>query len=194
MRLSAAVVVIGLLLTLGLLASRLVAPASEWIARAPTSVQQLIDSYERLRRSVPFMAPPEIALRPTVTTKGRPAAEIVPVAAAPASDPLKDKIAIEGIALTGSLIKQATWVTVSTVATIILLFFFLASERWLMARTVEAIPKRRVRVAVIGRLSRGAARYRALPRHAGNDQCRRRHRNDVGADGASAFRARSCGA
>lgn len=160
--LGAAVVVIGLLLTLGLLGSRLVAPASEWIARAPTSVQQLIDSYERLRRSIPFLAPPQIALRPAVTTKGRPAAEIVPATAELASDPLKDKIAIEGIALTGSLIKQATWVTVSTVATIILLFFFLASERWLMARTVEAIPKRRVRVAVLGGFraaQRDIARY-----------------------------------
>jgi predicted PurR-regulated permease PerM len=160
--LSAAVVLIGLLLTLVLLASRLVAPASEWIARAPTSVQQLIDSYERLRRSVPFMAQPEVTLRPTVTTKGRPAAEIVPAATASAPDPLKDKIAIEGIALTGSLIKQAAWVTVSTIATIILLFFFLASERWLMARTVEAIPKRRVRVAVIGGFraaQRDIARY-----------------------------------
>ena len=160
--LGAAVVVFGLLFTLGLLASRLVAPASEWIARAPTSVQQLIDSYERLRKSVPFMAPPEIALRPTVTAKGRPAAEIVPAPVPPPSDPLKDKIAIEGIALTGSLIKQATWVTVSTVATIILLFFFLASERWLMARTVEAIPKRRVRVAVLGGFraaQRDIARY-----------------------------------
>ena len=159
--LAAAVVVLALLLTLALLASRLVAPASEWIARAPTSVQQLIDSYERLRRSVPFMAPPEIAFRPTVTAKGRAAAEIVP-AAAPPPDPLKDKIAIEGIALTGSLIKQATWVTVAAVATIILLFFFLASERWLMARTVEAIPKRRVRVAVLGGFraaQRDIARY-----------------------------------
>ena len=160
--LAAAVVVVGLLLTLGFLASRLVAPASEWLARAPTSVQQLIDSYERLRRSIPFMAPPEIALRPTVTTKGRPAAEIVPANTPAPPDPLKDKIAIEGIALTGSLIKQATWVTVSTIATIILLFFFLASERWLMARTVEAIPKRRVRVAVIGGFraaQRDIARY-----------------------------------
>ena len=160
--LAAAVVVVGLLLSLGFLASRLVEPASEWLARAPTSVQQLIDSYERLRRSIPFMAPPEIALRPTVTTKGRPAAEIVPANTPAPPDPLKDKIAIEGIALTGSLIKQATWVTVSTIATIILLFFFLASERWLMARTVEAIPKRRVRVAVIGGFraaQRDIARY-----------------------------------
>jgi predicted PurR-regulated permease PerM len=157
----AAVVVFGLLFTLGLLASRLVAPASEWMARAPRSVQQLIDSYERLRKSVPFMAPPEIALRPTMSTKGRPAAEIS-AQALPTSDPLKDKIAIEGIALTGSLLKRATWVTVSTVATIILLFFFLASERWLMARTVEAIPKRRVRVAVLGGFraaQRDIARY-----------------------------------
>ena len=160
--LGAAVVVFGLLFTLGLLGSRLVAPASEWIARAPTSVQQLIDSYERLRKSVPFLAPPEVTLRPAVTAKGRPAAEIVAAPAPPTSDPFKDKIAIEGIALTGSLIKRATWVTVSTVATIILLFFFLASERWLMARTVEAIPRRRVRVAVLGGFraaQRDIARY-----------------------------------
>lgn len=158
--LGAAVVVFGLLLTLGLLASRLTAPASEWIARAPTSVQQLIDSYDRLRSSIPFLAPPNVTLRPAVTAKGRSAAEIVPAAAPP--DPVKDRIAIEGIALTGSLIKQATWVTVSTVATIILLFFFLASERWLMARTVEAIPRRRTRVAVLGGLraaQRDIARY-----------------------------------
>jgi len=160
--LGAAVVVFGLLFTLGFLGSRLVAPATEWVARAPRSVQQLIDSYERLRKSIPFMAPPEVALRPTVTVKGRPAAEIVPAPAPPTSDPFKDKITIEGIALTGSLIRQATWLLVSTVATIILLFFFLASERWLMARTVEAIPKRRARVALLGGFraaQRDIARY-----------------------------------
>jgi predicted PurR-regulated permease PerM len=160
--LGAAIVVFGLLFTLGFLGSRLVAPATEWVARAPRSVQQLIDSYERLRRSIPFMASPEVALRPAVTVKGRPAAEIVPAPAPPTSDPFKDKITIEGIALTGSLIRQATWLLVSTVATIILLFFFLASERWLMARTVEAIPKRRARVALLGGFraaQRDIARY-----------------------------------
>ena len=160
--LGAAIVVFGLLFTLGFLGSRLVAPATEWVARAPRSVQQLIDSYERLRKSIPFMAPPEVALRPAVTVKGRPAAEIVPAPAPPTSDPFKDKITIEGIALTGSLIRQATWLLVSTVATIILLFFFLASERWLMARTVEAIPKRRARVALLGGFraaQRDIARY-----------------------------------
>ncbi len=158
---AAAVVVFGLLVTLGLLGSRLVAPASEWIARAPTSAQQLIDTFDRLRKSIPFMAAPQVALRPA-TTKGRAAAEMVPASAAPPADPVKDKIAVEGIALTGSLIRQAAWVTVSTVATIILLFFFLASERWLMARTVEAIPKRRMRVAVLGGVraaQRDIARY-----------------------------------
>ena len=35
-------------------------------------------------------------------------------------------------------------------ATLILLFFLLASERWLISRTVEAMPRRRSRVAVIG--------------------------------------------
>lgn len=158
----AAVVVFGLLFVLGLLGSRLVAPASEWIARAPTSVQQLIDSYETFRKSVPFMGPPQVALRPAVTVRGRPAAEVVPAPAPATSDPVKDRIAVEGIALTGSLIKQAAWLTVSTVATIILLFFFLTSERWLMARTVEAIPKRRARVAVLGGFraaQRDIARY-----------------------------------
>ena len=160
--LGAAVVVFGLLFMLGLLASRLVAPAGEWIARAPRSMQQLIDSYERFRSSVPFMAPPQVALRPAVTVRGRPAAEIVPAPAPATSDPVKDRIAIEGIALTGTLIKRAAWVSVSTVATIILLFFLLASERWLMARTVEAIPQRRARVAVLGGFraaQRDIARY-----------------------------------
>ena len=160
--LGAAVVVFGLLFMLGLLASRLVAPASEWIARAPTSMQQLIDSYERFRSSVPFMAPPQVALKPALTVRGRPAPEIVPAPAPATSDPVKDRIAIEGIALTGTLIKRAAWVSISTVATIILLFFLLASERWLMARTVEAIPQRRARVAVLGGFraaQRDIARY-----------------------------------
>ena len=74
----AAVVVLGLLFVFGLLGSRLVAPVSAWVARAPTSVQQLIDAYETFRKSVPFLAPPQIALRPAITTKGRPAAEVIP--------------------------------------------------------------------------------------------------------------------
>lgn len=160
--LGAAVVVIGLLLMLGLLASRLIAPASQWAARAPTSMQQLIGSYERFRGSVPFMAPPLVTLKPAVIVKAPGSAEIVAAPAAATSDPVKDRIAIEGIALTGTLIARAAWVSVSTVATIILLFFFLASERWLMARTVEAIPQRRARVAVLGGFraaQRDIARY-----------------------------------
>lgn len=160
--LGAALVVFGVLFVLGLLASRLVAPASQWLARAPTTMQQLIDAYDRLRSSIPFMAPPQIALTPTTTVRGRAAADLVPAPAPPTSDPVKDKIAVEGIALTGTLLKQATWVGVFTVATIILLFFFLASERWLLARTVEAIPKRRARVALLGGFrsaQRDIARY-----------------------------------
>jgi predicted PurR-regulated permease PerM len=108
------------------------------------------------------MAPPQVALKPAVTVRGRAAAEVVPAPAPASADPVKDTIAIESVALTGTLIREATWVGVSTVATIILLFFFLASERWLMARTVEAIPKRRARVAVLGGFraaQRDIARY-----------------------------------
>jgi predicted PurR-regulated permease PerM len=158
--LGSAIVVFGLLFVLGLLGSRLVAPAAEWMERAPTTVQQLIDAYERLRSSIPFVAQPHAGLKPAAALRGRPTAEVVPAAATP--DPVKDKITVEGIALTGTLIREAAWVSVSVAATVILLFFFLASERWLMARTVEAIPKRRVRVAVLGGLraaQRDIARY-----------------------------------
>jgi len=103
--LGSALVVFGLLFVLGLLGSRLVAPASAWVARAPTSVQQLIDSYETFRRSVPFLAPPQVAIRPAVAVRGR-AGEPAAAQPAPAPDAIKDKITVEGIALTGSLIKQ----------------------------------------------------------------------------------------
>ena len=74
---------------------------------------------------------------------------------------MKDKIAIEGIALTGSLIKQALGDCVNR-RNHHLAFLPACLERWLMARTVEAIPKRRARVAVLGGFraaQRDIARY-----------------------------------
>ena len=54
------------------------------------------------------------------------------------------------MALTGTLLKRIGSIALATAATVILLYFFLASERWLITRTVEAIPRRRARVALIG--------------------------------------------
>ncbi|MGZ8272272.1 MAG: AI-2E family transporter [Burkholderiaceae bacterium] len=139
----AAIVVFGLLAALVLLASRLAQPAAEWVGRAPTTVQQAIDAFDRMRESVPFLSRPA---SPAPAARGRNAAQPPP----PAVDPVKDKIATEGVAMTGTLLKQLAGMAVTTAATVILLYFFLASERWLIAQTVEAIPRRRARVAVIG--------------------------------------------
>lgn len=137
----AAIVVFGLLGVVVLLTARLVSPAAEWIARAPTTVQQAIDAFDRMRDSVPFLSAPRQAPQPV---KSRAAPQ------PPPADPVKEKIASESVALTGSFLKQLGGMAISTVATVMLLYFFLASERWLITRTVEAIPRRRARVAVIG--------------------------------------------
>jgi predicted PurR-regulated permease PerM len=122
-----------------LLATRLAEPASEWVARAPTTVQQAIDGFERVRANVPILSPPPAA--PARTRGAQPA---------PPADPVKEKLATESVALTGTVLKRVASIALSTAATVILLYFFLASERWLITRTVEAIPRRRARVAVIG--------------------------------------------
>lgn len=138
----AAIVVFGLLGVAVLLASRLVQPAAEWIGRAPTTVQQAVDAFDRMRESVPFLSRPAT---PAPSSRSRNAGPPPPPA-----DPVKEKIATESVAITGTLLKQIAGMAITTAATVILLYFFLASERWLIARTVEAIPRRRARVAVIG--------------------------------------------
>ena len=138
----AAIVVFGLLGLVVLLASRLAQPAAEWVGRAPTTVQQAVDAFDRMRESVPFLSKPAA---PAPATRSRNTAQPLPP-----TDPVKEKIATESVAITGNLLKQMAGMAVTTVATVILLYFFLASERWLIARTVEAIPRRRARVTVIG--------------------------------------------
>jgi len=70
--------------------------------------------------------------------------------APPAPDPVKDKIASESVALTGALLMRIGNAGIFVAATVILLFFLLASERWLVTRTVQAVPERRRRVTIIG--------------------------------------------
>jgi predicted PurR-regulated permease PerM len=142
--LGAAIVVFGLLGVVIVLANRLAAPASEWVARAPSTMQQASDAFERVRESMPFLSPPPPA--PPPPTRSRSPAPEPP----PPADPVKEKIATESVALTGALLVRLGSVAIATAATIILLYFFLASERWLISRTVEAIPKRRSRVLVLG--------------------------------------------
>ncbi len=135
--LGAGAVVGGFVLSLVILASVLAAPAASWWDKAPQGIQQLIDRAEEWRRGVPFLAP-------------APARPATARAAPPPADPVKDKIASESVALTGTLLMKLGEGGIFVSATLVLLFFLLASERWLISRTVEALPRRRSRVAVIG--------------------------------------------
>jgi predicted PurR-regulated permease PerM len=135
--LGAALVVGGLVLSMIVLTSTLAAPAAIWWEKAPQGLQQLIDRAENWRRTVPFLAP---ATPRPAAVRGAP----------PPADPVKDKIASESVALTGALLLRIGNGGIFIAATLILLFFLLASERWLVTRTVQAVPQRRRRVTIIG--------------------------------------------
>ena len=141
--LGAAVVVGSFVLGVAVLASTLAAPAAEWWTKAPQGIQQLIDRAEGWRRNVPFLAPTP-APAPTRASAARGATPAAP------PDPVKEKIASESVALTGTLLVKLGEAGIFVAATLILLFFLLASERWLIGRTVQAITRRRARVALIG--------------------------------------------
>ena len=134
----AALVVAAVLAGLGLIGSALAGPAFSWWERAPQNVQQLSDAFDRLRSSLPLLAPPAPQAKGT-----RPARNAPPLV--PPADPLKDRLASESVAFTRVLLLQFTSFAVSAAATVMLLYFLLASERWLIARTVQAIPRRRAR-------------------------------------------------
>lgn len=136
----AAVVVAGFVIAVVSLASVLATPAANWWEKAPQGIQQLIDRAEGWRRTVPFLAPAQPAQRPASRAAPTP----------PPADPVKEKIASESVALTGTLLLNVGRAGIAAAAMLILLYFMLASERWLICRTVAAIPKRRARVAVIG--------------------------------------------
>ena len=142
--LGAAVVVGSFVLGVAVLASTLAAPAAEWWEKAPQGIQQLIDRAEGWRRNVPFLAPTPAP----APTRASAAARGASTAAPP--DPVKEKIASESVALTGTLLVKLGEAGIFVAATLILLFFLLASERWLIGRTVQAITRRRARVALIG--------------------------------------------
>jgi predicted PurR-regulated permease PerM len=134
----AAIVVAGFVIAVVALGSMLATPAANWWEKAPQGIQQLIDRAEGWRRTVPFLAPAQHAAPRSASR------------AAPPSDPVKEKIASESVALTGTLLLNVGKAGIAAAATLILLYFLLASERWLISRTMEVIPKRRARVAVIG--------------------------------------------
>jgi len=132
------------------LAASLAQPASQWWDKAPTTVAQLLAQFDRMRAAIPGLGPP-----PPTPPAARPAAQrgaaAAPAAASapPPADPVKERLASEGVALTGVLLERSLVFVISAAATVILLYFLLASEHWMLSRCVEAIPRRRARALLL---------------------------------------------
>ncbi|MFC4158411.1 AI-2E family transporter [Chitinimonas lacunae] len=135
--LSACIVLVSLLGSVMLAGTLLMRPAVDWWERAPANMEQLLASIDRLRAAVPILAPPAPSGRQVVT---------------PASDPLKEKIASEGVAFTGVLLRNFGTLAVTASATLILAYLLLIYERWIISHMVEALSKRRQRAMVLGSL------------------------------------------
>jgi predicted PurR-regulated permease PerM len=145
----AAMVVAALLLVVGLVITALSAPAVDWWNRAPTTVRQMLESVDRMRSAIPGLEPPP---PPPVVRRTARNSAVAPAAAASAAtpDPIRDQIASQSVTITRVVVGQFLSFAVSAAATVILLYFLLASEHWLVSRTVEAVPRRRNRALVLG--------------------------------------------
>jgi predicted PurR-regulated permease PerM len=143
--LGAGLVVVMLLATTVLTASMLSGPASSWWERAPQTVAQVTAQVERLRDALARFGAPA----PPTTARARAQAER---SAANAPDPLKEHLATEGVAFTRVVIGKVFTFGLSSAATVILLYFLLASEHWVVTRSIEAIPRRRSRALLLAGL------------------------------------------
>jgi predicted PurR-regulated permease PerM len=132
----AGLVVAAILCSLVLAGSTLANPAADWWDRVPNTVRQLMDAADRVRVAV-------LEAAPVPGRKPRPVA-------VPKSDPIAEQIASEGVSFTRVVVGQMFTFVLEAAATVILLYFLLASEHWLLSRTVEAVPRRRMRALVVG--------------------------------------------
>lgn len=127
-----AALVVGLLLCASTVVLIAVAdPASIWLERAPASSAELGRLLERLREAAPLLH--------AATVGGTPA----PGSEAAA---INEKLANEGVSLTRLVLGQATGFALGAASTVILLYFLLASENWLMARLMQRARSRHARL------------------------------------------------
>jgi len=153
----AGLVVAALLAVGGLAASTLVEPATEWWNRAPSTLAQVMARVDRLRLTMPPAIGPAPASLPASSPRPaarRAGAEVPasPPAAAAGGDPITQQIATQGVALTQAFVVRFLAFCLSAAATVFLLYFLLASEHWVVQRSVEAIPRWRTRALVLGGL------------------------------------------
>lgn len=131
-----AALVIGAVLGVAVLLLMLVAaPAAAWWSRAPLIVHELIEALQGWRDALFPYAPPESLVR-------------APAAVAPV-DPLGERLASEGWIFTRLAIGETISFALSASATVILLYFLLASERWLVMRTVAVVRRPRARALIL---------------------------------------------
>ncbi len=146
--LGAAFLVGALLAVGGTVVALLAEPAAQWWDRAPRTIGSVLSRIDRWRGELPGLMP---------WVSGRPGASVE------AAESVKAKLASEGVALTGSLLTQGVRFTLSAASSVILLYFLLASEHWLLSRCIEALPsRRRLRALVLSGLrafQRDLSRY-----------------------------------
>ncbi|MBB2487649.1 AI-2E family transporter [Mitsuaria sp. WAJ17] len=145
--LGAALLVGALLGTGGTVAALLAEPAAQWWERAPRTLAIVLSRVDRWRGE--FLGQRSGSGRTASTQE--------------ASDPVKARLASEGVALTGSLLTEGARFTLSAASMVILLYFLLASEHWLLSRCIEVLPEKpRLRALVLGglrALQRDLSRY-----------------------------------
>lgn len=132
--LGAAVVVATLIGAIGVAGSALAGPAAEWWDRAPQNLQQIAHTIDKVRAAIPGLEPPRRLAR----------------SPSPPADPVKEKLASEGFTMTRAVIGHFWHFALAVGIAVILLYFMLASEYYLLSRTVQAIPNRRKRAIVLG--------------------------------------------
>ena len=111
------------------------APAAAWSQRAPQILQNLVEAAQGWRDALfPYAPPASLGAAP-----------------APAAG-FGERIANEGWTFTRLAIGETLAFAFSASATIILLFFLLASEHWLVARTASAVRSPRARLLLLSGL------------------------------------------
>lgn len=134
----AALVVSTLLLVVGAVLLALSEPASEWLRRAPSTMAQWTESLERLREAFPLLH--------AATGGAAASAGAGPGEMATESSAISDTLKTEGLTLTRLVFEQAAGFAVAAVATVILLYFLLASENWFVIRLMQRVRSRHARL------------------------------------------------
>lgn len=132
----AAFVIAAVLGAAALILMLVAAPAAAWWSQAPLIVHDLVESLQRWQDALfPYATPAPLTRAAS--------------AAAAAPDQLGERLASEGWTFTRLAIGETISFALSASATVILLYFLLASERWLVARTIAAVRRPRTRALIL---------------------------------------------